>query len=85
MSGAAGLMGSGGGGSGVGSAMSGLTGGGLGGATGALGSAGQLGGVAQAVGMANQFTTPHSQTSIAQADYDKARAACLSGRGYSVQ
>jgi hypothetical protein len=80
--GAAALLGSGAGGSGA-SSISGLAGGGLNGAMGPLGSAGQLGGVAQAAGMANRVTAPLPTSG--QADYAKARAACLTGRGYSVQ
>jgi hypothetical protein len=59
--------------------------GGLGGAAGMLG--GQSGGSSQALGMVNQAMGKHPQQQQTQglADYDKARAACLIGRGYSVQ
>jgi hypothetical protein len=63
--------------------------GGMGGAAGMLGSVGgQSGGASQALGMVNQAIGKHpqqQQSSPGLADYDRARAACLTGRGYSVQ
>jgi hypothetical protein len=63
--------------------------GGMGGAAGMLGAVGgQSGGASQALGMVNQAMGKHPQQQPAPAglaDYDRARAACLTGRGYSVQ
>jgi hypothetical protein len=78
-----------GGGGGLGSAagvLGAVQGGG--GPAGMLGAAaGQTGGAAsQAAGLVTQaISKQQPQASSRQADYDKARAACLIGRGYSVQ
>jgi hypothetical protein len=46
---------------------------------------GQAGGASQALGMLGQASGQPKAAKPGQADYDQARAACLSGRGYSVR
>jgi hypothetical protein len=87
MGGAAGMLGGAGGQAGALTGALGSVPGGMGGAAGMLGGAGgQTGAASQALGMVNQAVGKHPQgQKPGQADYDKARAACLMGRGYSVQ
>jgi hypothetical protein len=76
--GAAGALGSAAGGSGVTSALGAIPGG-------ATGGAGQLATASQLVGMVNQATGKAPPQASGQPEFDKARAVCLNGRGYSVQ
>jgi hypothetical protein len=96
MAGTAGAPIGGGGAGGAASALGAIGGGdmggmgGLGGAAGMAGAAGALtggggGAVTQVAGLAEQALAKPAPHQVGQADFDRARAACLTGRGYTVQ